>query len=43
MRGDHASPAAIARSVNQLWELNQARIGTGNLNLIMPGIELVLP
>jgi hypothetical protein len=41
--GGKGSPAAIARTVNRLWELNHARIGTGNPNLVMPGTELVLP
>ena len=41
--GNDASPAAIARNVHRLWDLNQTRIGTGNPDLLMPGTRLVLP
>ncbi len=41
--GNDASPAAIARSVHRLWDLNQTRIGTGNPDLLMAGTRLVLP
>jgi nucleoid-associated protein YgaU len=37
-----ASAGRIAREVNRLWELNQARIGTGNPSLIHVGTVLDL-
>jgi outer membrane biosynthesis protein TonB len=37
-----ASTEAIAGKVARLWRLNQARIGTGDPNLIYPGTELRL-
>jgi nucleoid-associated protein YgaU len=37
-----ASAGRIAREVNRLWELNQARIGTGNPSLIHVGTVLEL-
>lgn len=40
--GEGASPARIAREVNQLWELNSARIGTGDRDLLMTGTRLEL-
>jgi len=40
--GDDASPARIAREVNRLWELNSARIGTGDPDLLMAGTRLEL-
>lgn len=40
--GDAASPARIAREVNRLWELNSARIGTGDPDLLMAETRLVL-
>jgi len=40
--GADASPAAIAREVHRLWELNKDRIGTGNPDLLMVGTRLVL-
>ena len=41
--GQRATPASVARLVNQLWELNLERIGTGDPNLIMVGTQLRLP
>jgi hypothetical protein len=40
--GSDASPARIARKVNTLWELNGARIATGDPDLLMVGTELRL-
>jgi len=40
--GSDASPARIAREVNRLWELNSARIATGDPDLLMVGTELRL-
>ena len=40
--GDGASPARIAREVNRLWELNSARIGTGDPDLLMAETRLAL-
>jgi hypothetical protein len=40
--GTDASPARIAREVNKLWELNGARIATGDPDLLMVGTELRL-
>ena len=40
--GTSASPAQIAGEVNRLWELNKARIGTGNPDLLMAGTKLRL-
>jgi hypothetical protein len=37
-----ASPARIARQVHRLWQLNQARIGTGNPDLVLVGTRLLL-
>jgi hypothetical protein len=39
---DATSPARIAREVNRLWELNSARIGTGDPDLLLVGTRLVL-
>jgi hypothetical protein len=41
--GPDASPAQIAATVEQLWSLNAARIGTGDPDLLMVGTELRLP
>jgi hypothetical protein len=40
--GHDASAARVARKVNQLWILNETRIGTGNPDLLMVGTKLVL-
>ena len=40
--GDGASAARIAREVNRLWELNSARIGTGDPDLLIVGTRLAL-
>ena len=40
--GDDTSAARIAREVNRLWELNSARIGTGDPDLLMVGTRLAL-
>jgi hypothetical protein len=40
--GDDASAVRIAREVNRLWELNSARVGTGNPDLLMIGTRLTL-
>jgi hypothetical protein len=40
--GNDASVARIAREVNRLWELNSARIGTGDRDLLMAGTKLAL-
>jgi hypothetical protein len=40
--GDGASTARIAREVNRLWELNSARIGTGDPDLLIVGTRLAL-
>jgi nucleoid-associated protein YgaU len=40
--GGDASPARVAREVNRLWELNAARIGTGDPDLVMAGTTLRL-
>jgi hypothetical protein len=40
--GPDASNGRIAQEVNRLWQLNAARIATGNPSLIHPGIELRL-
>lgn len=37
-----ASPARVAREVHRLWQLNQARIGTGNPDLVVVGTRLLL-
>ena len=41
--GAGATPAAIARMVNRLWELNADRIATGDPDLIVTGTTLELP
>jgi hypothetical protein len=41
--GAKASPAQIARVVDQLWDLNAGRIGSGSADLVMAGTELALP
>jgi hypothetical protein len=41
--GNDASTARIAREVERLWQLNKARIGTGNPDLLIAGTRLVLP
>jgi hypothetical protein len=40
--GPGASPAAIASEVHRLWELNEARIGTGDPDLLAVGVKLRL-
>lgn len=40
--GDGASTARIAREVNRLWQLNDARIATGDPDLLLVGTKLVL-
>ena len=40
--GPEATPAAVAREVHQLWQLNRDRIGTGDPDLLMTGTKLVL-
>jgi hypothetical protein len=40
--GSAASPARIAREVRRLWSLNEARIGTGDPDVLMVGTELRL-
>jgi hypothetical protein len=40
--GPGASPARISREVQRLWSLNEARIGTGDPDLLMVGTELRL-
>jgi nucleoid-associated protein YgaU len=40
--GRDASDAEVTAEVARLWELNAARIGTGNPDLIYPGQELRL-
>lgn len=41
--GAGASVAAVQREVVAIWDLNAARIGTGDPSLIFPGTRLVLP
>jgi hypothetical protein len=40
--GGRATVAQVAREVNRLWELNRARIGTGNRDLLPLGTRLEL-
>jgi hypothetical protein len=40
--GGRATVAQVAREVNRLWELNRARIGTGDRDLLPVGTRLVL-
>lgn len=40
--GGDASTAQVAREVNRLWQLNRARIATGDPDLLMIGTRLVL-
>ena len=40
--GPGAPAARIAREVQRLWSLNEARIGTGDPDLLMVGTELRL-
>ncbi len=40
--GGDASSAQIAREVHRLWQLNAARIGTGNPELLVVGTRLAL-
>jgi LysM domain len=42
LTGKDASVVAVAREVNALWELNDARIGTGDPDLLMAGTRLAL-
>jgi hypothetical protein len=37
-----ASPAAVAVAVRRLWRLNEARIGTGDPDLLRIGVRLRL-
>jgi len=41
--GANATPAAVARLVNRLWELNAERIATGDPDLVMVGTPLRMP
>lgn len=41
--GANATPAAVARLVNRLWELNAERIATGERDLVMVGTPLRMP
>ncbi|MGH2920133.1 MAG: LysM peptidoglycan-binding domain-containing protein, partial [Solirubrobacteraceae bacterium] len=43
LAGSGASPAAIARIVDELWRLNADRIASGDPDLIHVGTALVLP
>lgn len=40
--GHDATPAQVAREVHRLWNLNRARIGTGDPDLVMVGTRLIL-
>jgi nucleoid-associated protein YgaU len=40
--GREATPAAIAREVQRLWQLNRDRIATGDPDLLMVGTRLLL-
>ena len=40
--GSEATPAAIAREVQRLWQLNRDRIATGDPDLLMVGTRLLL-
>ena len=40
--GRDATPAAVAREVHRLWQLNRDRIATGDPDLLMVGTRLVL-
>jgi hypothetical protein len=40
--GPRATVAKVAREVNRLWDLNSARIGTGDRDLLPVGTRLVL-
>jgi Tfp pilus assembly protein FimV len=42
MLGGRATVAQVAREVNRLWELNRARIGTGDRDLLPVGTRLEL-
>jgi hypothetical protein len=41
--GGGASAARISREVGRLWQLNQARIGSGDPDVIAAGTTLILP
>lgn len=41
--GEGASDAKIAATVNELWNLNADKIGTGDPDLILPGQHLKMP
>lgn len=41
--GEAASDASVARTVDRLWALNAPAIGSGDPDLIRPGVELRLP
>lgn len=40
--GREATPAAIAREVHRLWQLNRDRIATGDPDLLIIGTRLLL-
>jgi hypothetical protein len=40
--GADATPASVAREVNQLWQLNRDQIATGDPDLLMVGTRLAL-
>jgi hypothetical protein len=40
--GPGATVAKVAREVNRLWDLNGARIGTGDRDLLPVGTRLVV-
>ena len=40
--GREATPAAIAREVHRLWQLNRDRIATGDPDLLIVGTRLLL-
>ncbi len=41
--GRAASPAAVAALVDAIWRANSAAIGTGDPDLVRPGMRLVIP
>ncbi len=43
MAGPGAGPAAVAKRVQRLWDLNARAIGTGNPDLLPVGTVLRLP
>ena len=40
--GREATPAAVAREVHRLWQLNRDRIATGDPDLLIVGTRLLL-